>query len=79
MYQAFPLGCGKPSSGLAEVPFPKADNQYRGRQDGRLRATSVIDCKPKKRDIVKALHFALSNEFQAKLESVQNLMGMEVL
>ena len=76
MYQAL-TWLWKPSSG-SEVPtFRKPTINIGGRQDGRLRATSVIDCKPKKRDIVKALHFALSNEFQAKLRVYKILMGME--
>ena len=72
----FDMVVGNSSSGLAEVPtFRKPTINIGSRQDGRLRATSVIDCKPVKNEIVKALHFALSNEFQAKLESVQNPYG----
>ena len=47
---------GNSSSGLAEVPtFKKGTINIGDRQCGRIKATSVIDCKPTRESIYKAL------------------------
>ena len=42
------------------------------RQKGRVKAKSVIDCLPKKRDILKSLKKIYSMDFQKKLRTIQN-------
>lgn len=67
---------GNSSSGLIEVPlFQKATVNIGERQNGRLRAESVIDCKETKKDIVLAIQKALSNQFQDKLSFVKSPYG----
>jgi GDP/UDP-N,N'-diacetylbacillosamine 2-epimerase (hydrolysing) len=47
---------GNSSSGLLEVPsFKKATINIGDRQKGRIKAKSVIDCKPNKHDILQAI------------------------
>lgn len=56
---------GNSSSGILEVPsLGKATVNIGDRQQGRLRADSVIDCQPKKQEIVAAIKKAISEEFQ---------------
>jgi GDP/UDP-N,N'-diacetylbacillosamine 2-epimerase (hydrolysing) len=72
----FDVVVGNSSSGLAEVPtFRKPTINIGTRQDGRLRADSVIDCKLKKCAILKAIERSLSEDFQSKLEKVRNPYG----
>lgn len=67
---------GNSSSGLAEVPsFKIATINIGDRQKGRIKASSVIDCEPKKEEISKALEEIGSKEFQEKLKVVQNPYG----
>jgi GDP/UDP-N,N'-diacetylbacillosamine 2-epimerase (hydrolysing) len=67
---------GNSSSGLIEVPsFRKPTINIGARQEGRLKADSVIDCKPEKGEILKAVERSLSEDFQSKLESVRNPYG----
>lgn len=48
---------GNSSSGLIEVPsFKKATINIGDRQKGRIKASSVIDCKPRKDDILESIH-----------------------
>lgn len=62
---------GNSSSGLLEVPsFRKGTINIGDRQRGRLRATSVIDCKPERRSIGRALTRLFSDEFKAQLPKV---------
>lgn len=50
---------GNSSSGLYEVPsFKKPTVNIGDRQKGRLRASSVIDCKPEKYEIINAIREA---------------------
>ena len=56
---------GNSSSGIVEVPsFHIPTVNIGDRQKGRLRASSVIDCKPNAGSISKALNTALSTEFK---------------
>lgn len=67
---------GNSSSGLAEVPsFKKGTINIGDRQRGRLKAESVIDCKPIKKNINNAIQKLYSTEFQDKLNTVINPYG----
>jgi len=61
------------SSGIVEAPSFKIGTINIGdRQKGRIKAKSVIDCKPKKEDIKKAFEKLYSSEFQELLKNVKN-------
>lgn len=63
---------GNSSSGLYEAPsFNVPTINIGNRQDGRLRADSVIDCAPTRRDIVNALRLAVGREY----DNVKNPYG----
>jgi GDP/UDP-N,N'-diacetylbacillosamine 2-epimerase (hydrolysing) len=67
---------GNSSSGLLETPSFKIGTINIGdRQKGRIKANSVIDCKPNKESIKKAFEKLYSKEFQEALKSVQNPYG----
>lgn len=67
---------GNSSSGLAEVPtLKKGTINIGARQDGRLRATSIIDCAPERSSIADAIKTLYSPEFQERLSSVVNPYG----
>lgn len=67
---------GNSSSGLLEAPsFKKATINIGKRQDGRLKAISVIDCIPNKKHIFNAIKIALSDDFKKILEKTKNPYG----
>ena len=67
---------GNSSSGIVEVPsFGIPTINIGNRQRGRIQADSVINCPPIKEDILRALDFAQSKEFQAKAAAVLNPYG----
>lgn len=67
---------GNSSSGLAEVPSFKITTINIGdRQKGRIKADSVIDCKPEENDVLNAIKLSYSTEFQEKLKTVDNPYG----
>lgn len=67
---------GNSSSGLLEAPSFKIGTLNIGdRQKGRLKAQSVIDCKPTARDIAQAFETLYSPDFQQNLKKVQNPYG----
>jgi len=67
---------GNSSSGLIEAPsFKKGTINIGDRQRGRLKAGSVIDCAPERSFITKALRELYSENFQERLNSVQNPYG----
>ncbi|MDF1683498.1 MAG: UDP-N-acetylglucosamine 2-epimerase [Legionellaceae bacterium] len=67
---------GNSSSGLIEVPsFKKGTVNIGDRQQGRMKASSVIDCKTTKLDIQQAIQYLHSAEFQANLAEVVNPYG----
>ncbi len=67
---------GNSSSGLLEAPTFKIGTINIGdRQKGRIKAKSVVDCKPQKEDIQKALDKLHSNAFQNLLKNVKNPYG----
>jgi len=68
---------GNSSSGLAEVPSFKIGTINIGdRQHGRLKAESVINCKPTKESIEYALNTLYSYNFQNMLKGVKNPYGV---
>lgn len=67
---------GNSSSGLLEVPsFHKGTINIGARQEGRLQARSVINCKPERADIAAALEKLYSAEFQSVVASSENPYG----
>lgn len=67
---------GNSSSGIIEVPsFKKATINIGDRQQGRVKATSVIDCETDNNDIEKAIKKSLSVEFKEELKSSKNPYG----
>lgn len=67
---------GNSSSGLLEAPSFKIPTINIGdRQKGRLQANSVINCKPNKNEINKAIELALSNEFKSVVCNTINPYG----
>lgn len=67
---------GNSSSGLTEVPsFQKGTVNIGDRQQGRLKADSVIDCDAKRASIAAALDRLYSKAFQETLRTVRNPYG----
>lgn len=67
---------GNSSSGLTEAPaLHRATVNVGGRQDGRLKASSVIDCRSDAASIAEAIGRALSAEFRAALPGTTSLYG----
>lgn len=67
---------GNSSSGLLEAPsFGKGTINIGDRQQGRLRAESVIDCTVDRAEIVKAIERLYSPAFQTLLEGARNPYG----
>jgi UDP-hydrolysing UDP-N-acetyl-D-glucosamine 2-epimerase len=70
------LVIGNSSSGIVEAPaLGKATVNIGERQDGRLKASSVIDCPEESSAIVSAIEKALSPEFQALVKNTESLYG----
>ncbi|MBT6169347.1 MAG: UDP-N-acetylglucosamine 2-epimerase (hydrolyzing) [Flavobacteriaceae bacterium] len=64
---------GNSSSGLLEAPSFKIGTINIGdRQNGRIKAESVVDCLPNKKSIKKAIKMIYSNKFQNLLKNVKN-------
>ena len=67
---------GNSSSGLLEAPSFKIGTINVGdRQRGRIKAKSVIDCLPNKKNITNAIKQIYSSEFQKNLKKVKNPYG----
>lgn len=67
---------GNSSSGIIEAPaFHIPVINIGDRQRGRLRAESIIDCKPEAEDIVRAINTALSVEHKRKCKVAVNPYG----
>lgn len=70
---------GNSSSGLIEVPSLKKPTVNVGaRQDGRLRAPSVVDCAPTPAAVSAALRRALSPSFRARCRGLNPYGGGRV-
>jgi UDP-N-acetylglucosamine 2-epimerase (non-hydrolysing)/GDP/UDP-N,N'-diacetylbacillosamine 2-epimerase (hydrolysing) len=66
------LVIGNSSSGVIEAPAFNVPTVNIGpRQQGRLRAVSVVDCSVDADDIATAIERALSNEFKASLQDMK--------
>ena len=64
---------GNSSSGLSEVPsFKKATINIGDRQKGRAKASSVIDVRPVKEEILAAIKKVYSKEFEQVLKDTTN-------
>lgn len=64
---------GNSSSGIIEVPsFKKATINIGNRQKGRIQAASIINCEPKKTDILWAIAKSYTPEFQNMLKTIKN-------
>ena len=67
---------GNSSSGLTEVPSFRIGTVNIGdRQSGRLKAKSIIDCKPNEKSIRDGIMMLYDIEFQKKLLKVKNPYG----
>lgn len=67
---------GNSSSGLLEVPsFRKGTVNIGGRQSGRLKSKSIIDCEPKEPSISNAISELYSKSFQERLVDIKNPYG----
>lgn len=67
---------GNSSSGIVEVPcFGIPTINIGDRQKGRLRASSIIDCKPDALDIQKSIEKAMSEEFREIAKKTKNPYG----
>lgn len=67
---------GNSSSGIIEAPaLKKATVNVGDRQDGRLKASSVIDCPENSEAIACAIKLALSSEFQDLAAKTESLYG----
>ncbi|MFN3829621.1 UDP-N-acetylglucosamine 2-epimerase (non-hydrolysing)/GDP/UDP-N,N'-diacetylbacillosamine 2-epimerase (hydrolysing) [Tepidimonas ignava] len=67
---------GNSSSGIIEAPSAGCATVNIGsRQQGRLRAASVVDCPPQRQAIVRALRQVLHPAFQVGLAGVANPYG----
>lgn len=67
---------GNSSSGIVEAPSLNVPSINIGdRQKGRLKAESVIDCLPEKKEIIKKINIALSKEFKEKIKNISNPYG----
>lgn len=64
---------GNSSSGITEAPSLRVPTVNIGtRQQGRIRAESVIDCRAGTEDIARAVEMALSPEFRSLAARVEN-------
>jgi len=67
---------GNSSSGIIEAPFFKKPTVNIGeRQKGRLKADTIIDCKPKVIDIKRAIDLAFNKKFTNKCKTSKSLYG----
>ena len=68
---------GNSSSGLTEAPTFKVGTVNIGhRQKGRLKAKSIIDCKPTKESVKNAIKSLYSEDFQKILTTAENPYGV---
>jgi len=67
---------GNSSSGIIEFPsFGKPTIDIGERQQGRVRAASVISCAPKEEEVVRALEKSFSRDFRKLCRNVKNPYG----
>jgi GDP/UDP-N,N'-diacetylbacillosamine 2-epimerase (hydrolysing) len=64
---------GNSSSGILEMPtFKNGTINLGDRQSGRLKSSSIIDCKLKKEDIIKSIKNIYSNKFRTIIRNSKN-------
>ena len=67
---------GNSSSGIIEAPYFKTPTiNIGGRQDGRLRAPSVIDCEMDEESLLEAFQKASEQDFLEKIKSQKSCYG----
>ena len=67
---------GNSSSGITEAPmFNIGTINIGNRQKGRIQAKSIINCKPKSKDILNVFNILYSSNFQKRLKNIKNLYG----
>ena len=67
---------GNSSSGLVEAPsFNTGTINIGDRQKGRIKAKSIIDCKPNQKDILNEIKKLFSDDFQKTLKNIVNPYG----
>ncbi|ABC43721.1 UDP-N-acetylglucosamine 2-epimerase [Salinibacter ruber] len=67
---------GNSSSGIIEAPaVPVPTVNLGDRQDGRLRAESIIDCREERESIRNALEQALSSAFREEIQNIASPYG----
>ena len=67
---------GNSSSGIMEAPsFGVPTINIGSRQDGRVKASSIIDCAPLTHDISAAISLALSKNFKEQARNAKNPYG----
>ena len=67
---------GNSSSGILEMPtFKNATINIGDRQLGRLKSSSIINCKIKKKEITNSLRKIYSKKFRNKIKYTKNIYG----
>lgn len=68
---------GNSSSGIVEAPcFGIPTVNIGDRQKGRLRAESIIDCRPVCEEIIQAMETAMTEDFKEKAKNAKNPYGL---
>jgi GDP/UDP-N,N'-diacetylbacillosamine 2-epimerase (hydrolysing) len=68
---------GNSSSGILEMPtFKNGTINLGDRQSGRLKSSSIIDCKIKKEDIARSIKKIYSNKFRTIIRNSKNPYGL---
>jgi len=76
MLRMVDLVIGNSSSGIIEVPYFKIPTINIGdRQNGRLKARSIIDCEPKKKKIIDSINLALTKNFSLICKNKETFYG----
>ena len=67
---------GNSSSGIIDAPYFKKPTINIGtRQSGRLMSKSIINCKTDKKEIIKSIQVAISNQFKTKINKFKKFYG----
>jgi GDP/UDP-N,N'-diacetylbacillosamine 2-epimerase (hydrolysing) len=67
---------GNSSSGILEMPtFKNGTINLGDRQSGRLKSSSIIDCKLNKEDIIRSIKKIYSNKFRTVIRNSKNPYG----
>jgi GDP/UDP-N,N'-diacetylbacillosamine 2-epimerase (hydrolysing) len=67
---------GNSSSGILEMPtFKNGTINLGDRQSGRLKSSSIIDCKLNKEDIIRSIKKIYSNKFRIVIRNSKNPYG----